>query len=170
MRSPWLSFLSVALCVGLAACARAKAPAADPKSVADYFDIKVGDKVVHMQLAVLDFEQEHGLMDRRDLKPDDGMIFVYAHPQQMHFWMHNTPTALDIGFFDPQGVLREVYPMEPYDESTISSRSANIQFPLEMNQGWFARNGVRPGAKLDLAALAAAMKARGFEPRRYGLE
>ena len=41
---------------------------------------------------------------------------------------------------------------------------------MEMNQGWFEFNGVKPGAKLDLKALAAALKARGFAPRDYGLE
>lgn len=137
--------------------------------MSDFFDIKVGDKVVHMQLAVTEPEQERGLMERRDLKPDDGMLFVYAKPQQMHFWMHDTPTALDIGFFDGNGVLREVYPMQPFDESTVSSRSADIKFPLEMNQGWFSNNGVHPGAQLDLKAVTAALRARGFDPQKFGL-
>jgi uncharacterized membrane protein (UPF0127 family) len=156
----------------LVACARDKAPqsAAAPKSVHAYFEIKVGAKTVRMQLAVTDVEQERGLMERRDLGADDGMLFVYARPQQMHFWMRNTPTPLDIGFFDSTGVLREVYPMQPYDESTISSRRDDIKFPLEMNQGWFSRNGVRPGTQLDLKALATALKARGFDPAKFGLE
>lgn len=162
---------AVTLC-GLTACGAGNKDAeATPirKTVADFFPIKVGDKMVRVQLAILDAEQERGLMYRRDLGRDDGMLFVYAKPQQMNFWMRNTPTALDIGFFDPDGVLFEVYPMQPFDETTVSSRSANVKFPLEMNQGWFAQNGIRPGAKLDLKALAAAVKARGFEPRQYGL-
>lgn len=142
---------------------------ATPKTIADYFPIRVGDKVVNMQLAVTDGEQERGLMERRDLQPDQGMIFVYAQPQQMHFWMHDTPTPLDIGFFDPKGVLLEVYPMQPFDETTVSSRSSDIKFPLEMNQGWFSRNGVKPGDRIDLKAVAQALHDRGLDPANFGL-
>lgn len=156
---------------GLASCGdAAKTTAAEParKTVADFFPIRVGDKVVRMQLAVLESEQERGLMHRRDLGPDQGMLFVYTAPRQMRFWMRNTPTPLDIGFFDPNGVLLEIYPMQPFDESGVGSRSNRVQYPLEMNQGWFRENGVRPGAKLDLKALAEALKARGFDPRKFG--
>ncbi len=147
-----------------------KAPATTPKSVADYFPIKVGDRVVRMQLAVLEQEQEHGLMERTDLAADAGMIFIYGTTQRMSFWMHNTPTPLDIGFFSADGTLVEIYPMLPYDEKTVSSRSQDLKFALEMNLNWYRDNGVKPGAKLDLKALAAAVKARDFVPRKLGLE
>jgi hypothetical protein len=157
----------------LAACGDGKPTAAAAeaavKTVSDFFPIKVGEKTVRMQLVVLAPEMEHGLMDRRDLGRDDGMIFVYAKPQQMSFWMHNTPTPLDIGFFDSGGVLREFYPMQPFDETTVTSRSDELHYALEMNQGWYRGNGIKPGAQLDLKALAAALKARGFEPRKFGL-
>lgn len=125
--------------------------------------------MVSMQLAVLRAEMEHGLMGRRDLGRDEGMLFVYLRPQQMSFWMHDTPTPLDIGFFNSRGELVEIYGMQPFDETPTNSRSGSLQFALEMNQGWFAANGVRPGAKLDLKALAAALKARDFAPRKFGL-
>jgi uncharacterized protein len=142
---------------------------ASPKTVDDFFPIKVGDKTVRMQLAVREPEMERGLMERRNLGRDDGMIFVYAKPQQMSFWMHNTPTPLDIGFFDSGGMLEEIYPMHPYDETTVGSRSAMLQFALEMNQGWFHDNGIKPGMELDRKALVAALKARGFDPAKFGL-
>ena len=148
------------------AAAAAPAPA---KTVADFFNIKVGDKTVRMQLAVRADEMQRGLMERRDLGRDDGMLFVYEQPQRMSFWMHNTPTALDIGFFDAAGVLQEVYPMHPFDETTVASRGERLRFALEMNQGWFGQNGVKPGAQLDVKALAEALKARGFEPAKFGL-
>ncbi len=166
-----LALVGLALAAALAACGKDRTPPADtmPKTVADVFPIKVGDKVVRMQLAVSEPEQERGLMERRDLGADDGMLFVYAKPQQMHFWMHDTPTPLDIGFFDANGILVEFYPMQPFDETTVSSRSADIKYPLEMNQGWFSKNAIKPGAKLDLKAVAKALRERGFEPRNFGL-
>ena len=156
----------------LAGCGK-KPEAAPPevyKSVADFFPIKVGDRTVQMQLAVFPLEMQHGLMGRRDLGPDQGMIFIYQKPERMNFYMRNTPTPLDIGYFTGDGRLREVYPMYPFDERTVSSRSEAIQFSLEMNQGWYTANGVKPGAQLDLKALAAALKARGFEPKEFKLE
>lgn len=153
---------------GAAGTASAAAPAT-ARTVADFFPIAVDGKTVRMQLAVRPGEMERGLMGRRDLGRDDGMIFVYERPQKMSFWMKNTPTPLDIGFFDADGVLREVYPLYPFDERAVSSRGENLKFALETNQGWYAANGVKPGAKLDLKAIGAAMKARGFELRRYGL-
>lgn len=139
------------------------------KTVADFFPIKVGDKTVRMQVAVLPGEQERGLMNRRDLGRDDGMIFVFAQPRKMSFWMKNTPTALDIAYFTPEGELAEVWPAYPLDEKPIPSRSDRLKFVVETNQGWFRANGVQPGAKLDMKALTEALKARGFEPRNFGL-
>jgi uncharacterized membrane protein (UPF0127 family) len=152
-------------------CGRGDAPReqAAPKTIADFFVITVGDRPVKMQLAVRSREMERGLMERRDLRPDEGMLFVYPGTQQMSFWMRNTPTPLDIGFFTADGVLKEIYPLHPYDESAVRSRSAELKFALEMNQGWFAGNEVKPGAKLDLKALAEALRARGFEPWEYGV-
>jgi uncharacterized protein len=97
------------------------------------------------------------------------MVFVFPAPQRMGFYMRNTPTPLTIGYFDADGVLREKYDMHPFDETTVSSRSDRIQFCVEMNQGWYDRNGIKPGAQLDLKALMAAMKARGVDPVEYGM-
>lgn len=168
--------LAVLVSAGLSACAKENAPAAGSaaaaaaqKTVRDFFPIKVGDRTVRMQLAVRSAEMQRGLMERRDLGPDDGMIFIYDKPQQMTFWMRNTPTPLDIGFFTSDGVLEEVLAMHPFDEKTVSSHSRELRFALEMNQGWYRTNGIKPGAKLDQKALAEALKVRGFVPARYGL-
>lgn len=168
-----LAIVAVAL-LPLAACAKGGDPvtsgaAVHAKTVADFFPIAVGQKTVRMQFAVRPGEMQHGLMERRDLGRDEGMIFVYEKPQQMSFWMRNTPTPLDIGFFSPEGVLEEVYAMYPFDETSVTSHGERLRFALEMNQGWFRENGVKPGAQLDLKAVAAALKARGFEPARYGI-
>jgi uncharacterized membrane protein (UPF0127 family) len=167
---PVAGFVGCEKAGSMAATSSSSVATSTPKSVADFFPIKVGDKVVRMQLAVRPAEMQRGLMERRDLGPDDGMIFVYDKPQQMSFWMRNTPTALDIGFFRVDGVLEEIYPMYPFDEKTVTSRSDRLHFALETNQGWFAANGVKPGVKIDVKALAAALKARGFDPRKFGLD
>ena len=134
------------------------------KTIDERFAIKVGDRTVAMQVAASHDEMERGLMFRSSLGADEGMIFVYDQPQQMNFWMRNTEIPLNIGFFDAGGELKETYEMYPHDEKTVSSHSRALQYALEMNPGWFSRNGLKPGAKLDLKALADALRARGFTP------
>ena len=169
----WRRAGRVALILALAGlaggCSRG-GPAAPPRTVSDWFTIRVGDQPVRMQIAVTEAEMARGLMERRDLAPDQGMLFVYGQPQALSFWMRDTPLPLDIGYFDATGALREIYQMQPNDDTKIASRGRDLQFALEMNQGWYLRNGVKPGAKLDLAAVKQALRARGFELKRFGLE
>lgn len=138
------------------------------KSIEDRFAIQVGERTVQMQVALLPAETQQGLMFRRSLQPEEGMLFVFDRLQQMSFWMRNTYLPLDIGYFDAEGVLREIYPMYPHDERPVASRG-RMQFALEMNQGWYRHHGVKPGARLDLAALAGAIRARGLDPADYNL-
>jgi uncharacterized membrane protein (UPF0127 family) len=154
----------------LAACGRSDAAkGAGPKSVEDRFAIKVGAQTVQMQVAALPNELQKGLMFRKTMGEDEGMLFVFTSPQQQGFWMRNTTLPLDIGYFDASGELKEIYPMYPLDERSVTSRARDIQFCLEMNQGWYKRHEVKPGAKLDLKAVAAALKARDLKPEAAGL-
>jgi hypothetical protein len=155
----------------LTACGEAKkeAPAA-VKSFEEFFPIKIGDRTVRLQVAALPAETQQGLMFRKELGADDGMLFVFGRPQKLGFYMRNTTIPLDIGYLDAKGVLREIYPLYPLDERSVASRSSDVQFALEMNQGWFKRSGVAPGAQLDLKAVAAALRARGLKPEAAGLK
>jgi uncharacterized membrane protein (UPF0127 family) len=59
--------------------------------------------------------------------------------------MRNTLVPLSCAYIDPQGTVLELYDMKPRDETSIPSQSDQVQYVLEMNQGWFERHGVRPG-------------------------
>lgn len=132
-----------------------------PVAADTYFPLQVGDRSVRVQLAVEPDETQRGLMYRESMGPDEGMIFIFPGPDQRGFWMKNTRIPLDIAYINPEGVIREIYPMHPGDTTTVASRGKDIQFALELNQGWFRENKVTPGARIDLSQLVAAMKARG---------
>lgn len=169
--------LSAAL-LAVAGCAKGEsgthaepkvASGAEAKGPDAFFPFTVGEKTLRVQVVVNQDEQQRGLMGRRDLGADDGMIFVYPMPQEMSFWMRDTPTPLDIGFFKEDGTLGEIYAMYPFDETPVRSAGPDYTLALEVNQGWFAKNGLKPGAKLNLAQLADALRARGFRPERYAV-
>lgn len=169
--TPRLGLVAALWVLSLAGCAQRPAPREAPAAAAasTYFTIGVDSHPLRVQLAVRDREMERGLMGRRDLGPDDAMLFVFRSPTTLNFWMRDTPSALDVGYFGADGILREVYPMFPFDERPVTSRSHELQFALEVNQGWFESHGVRGGARIDLRSVAAALKARGFDPVVYGL-
>jgi uncharacterized protein len=152
-------------------CGSGKPPDAGggDKTVFDHFTIGLGGHPVSLQFAVNEAEQQRGLMQRPDLGKDEGMIFVDTAPKQENFWMKNTPEPLDVAFLAPSGVIAEIYPLYPFDLRPVMSRSDRLQFAVEMPQGWFAANGVRPGAGIDLKSLAAALRERGFDPAKFGL-
>lgn len=58
---------------------------------------------------------------------------------------------------DDEGVLREVYRLAPLDERPVTSRRDDLVYALELNQGWFQRHSVSPGARLDLDDVARAL-------------
>ena len=162
--------LALAAALLLTACGGSDAAkSVAPKTVDDRFAIKVGERTVQVQIAALPDEMQKGLMFRKTMGEDEGMLFVFTVPQAQGFWMRNTTLPLDIGYFDATGELKEFYPMYPLDEKTVLSRSRSIQFCLEMNQGWYGRSGVKAGARLDLQAVAEALKARGLKPEQAGL-
>jgi uncharacterized protein len=171
--SPWPRAGAVAalvLALGLAVAGCAKAPQADPslKTVWDHFKVDVGGHPASLQFAITSAEQERGLMQRPDLGRDEGMIFVFHEAARQNFWMRNTPEPLDIAYLGPDGSIYEIYHMLPLDERGIPSRSDRIHFAVEMPQGWFEANGVRPGALVDMKAVSDAVKARGFDPSKFG--
>ncbi len=113
------------------------------------------------ELAITDAQVQRGLMGRGAIGADEGMLFIYAQPMQMQFWMKNTPLELDIGYFDADGLLQEIHPLAPLDLSIVASRSTRIRFALEVRRGWFADHGLAVGSRLDLALVDAAIAEEG---------
>ena len=117
--------------------------------------LKVGDKIITVELAQTDAEQMRGLMFRRVLKENEGMLFIYDDENFRSFWMKNTFVPLSIGFFDGKGRLIDIQDMEPA-KSTIQvnwpsyTSTGKAKYALEVNQGWFKKNKIKLG---DLIAI-----------------
>jgi uncharacterized membrane protein (UPF0127 family) len=90
-------------------------------------------------------ETETGMMFRKSMGENDGMIFSLGYPQQASFWMKNCFVPLSVAYIDPDGVIEEIHPLQPQDTNAVVSSVNNIQFTLETPQGWFDRHRVTTG-------------------------
>lgn len=86
-----------------------------------------------------------GMMYRDPLTEEEGMLFIYPYPQRVSFYMANTPSPLSCAYLDPEGVIREIHDLHPFDLNSIRSKSHAIQYVLEMRQGWFQDHGIGVG-------------------------
>ena len=105
----------------------------------------VGAEEIVAELATTDNEIQTGLMFRREMPEHEGMLFVFAAPFRASFWMKNTILPLTCAYIDSKGTILELRNMTPHDETAITAVTDQVQYVLEMNQGWFARKNVRPG-------------------------
>lgn len=88
-----------------------------------------------------------GLMQRRSLPPNGGMLFVFERPGVQCFWMKDTLLPLTIAFLADDGRIVNLADMQPGAlESHCSAEP--VRLALEMAQGWFAQRGLKPGERL----------------------
>ncbi len=90
-----------------------------------------------------------GLMYREELAENLGMLFVFESTQILSFWMRNTFIPLDIAFIDAGGLIVDIQRMEPLDESRQYISAAPALYALEVNAGWFEKNSVKRGSKVQ---------------------
>lgn len=102
-----------------------------------------------VEIAADPASRAHGLMERRDLPPDSGMLFDYHTPQDVAFWMKNTPLPLDMLFIRADGTISAIVASAtPYSETPIPSVEP-VQAVLELNGGRAAELGIKPGDKVQ---------------------
>jgi len=88
-----------------------------------------------------------GLMHRKSMPQGSGMVFVFEENAPHCMWMKNTLIPLSVAFIDESGAIINIADMTPHSEqSHCAARPA--RYALEMNKGWFAQRGIKPGAKL----------------------
>lgn len=115
-----------------------------------------GDHSYQVEIADEPAEKALGLMFRRHLPRDHGMIFLYEAPRAMSMWMQNTAIPLDMIFITEDGrVLRTEANTKPFSTDVIHS-GGNAIAVLELNGGEAARIGLKAGDQVDFKRLGAA--------------
>lgn len=137
-----LAAVAVALCV--AGAARAELPVVE---------LGAGMHRIRAELADTFAARIQGLMHRKALAPNAGMLFVFDGNDIHCMWMKNTLIPLSVAFIDEAGAIVNIADMQPHDERSHCALKP-VRYALEMERGWFARRGIKPGARL-----------RGLEPR-----
>lgn len=117
--------------------------------------IKIGTRAIRVEIADTESKRQRGLMFRKKLDKDTGMLFIFPHEQPLSFWMKNTFIDLDIGFFDRHKKLINIVQMEAVksemDQSLPSYSSERpAQYALEVPKFWFKENKIKLGTKLHL--------------------
>lgn len=123
----------------------------------------VGPEEITAEIAARPREIQTGMMFRTNVVDGDAMLFIYPQPQQAGFWMMNCPSPLSCAYINPEGIIEEIYDMEPFNTNAIVARSSNILFVLETNQGWFDRNHIRTGMLVQ--AESGSLTGTFFRPR-----
>jgi uncharacterized membrane protein (UPF0127 family) len=110
--------------------------------------LNAGIHNIEAEVAQSPAERSTGLMHRREMPVNHGMLFAFERPGVQCFWMKNTLLPLSIAFRADDGTIVNIADMKP--ETTDSHCSAKaVRYALEMNQGWFAKRGLQSGTKLS---------------------
>jgi len=88
-----------------------------------------------------------GLMYRKSMAQNAGMLFIFDEAQVHCMWMKNTLIPLSVAFIDDRGAIVNIEDMEPQTEASHCAGQP-VRYALEMNRGWFAARGVKPGSRL----------------------
>jgi uncharacterized protein len=109
---------------------------------------------VAVEVASTEPQREVGLMFRKHLDDNAGMIFVFPDAAPRNFWMHNTPIPLDMIFADATGrVTGIVANAEPFSDKLLGVEG-NAEYVLEVNGGFCAKNGIKAGDKMDFSGFS----------------
>jgi uncharacterized membrane protein (UPF0127 family) len=103
---------------------------------------------------IVDTPEGHaqGLMGRKKLGDNSGMLFVFPRSKRLSFWMANTYIPLDIAFVGADGRIRQIEKMSPLCTKSIPSRD-ECRYALEVNEGWFSKNGIEVGAQVAMPPM-----------------
>ena len=111
-------------------------------------ELAAGFHRIEVEVAADQPNRMQGLMQRRAMPANQGMLFVFPQIERHCMWMRNTFLPLSIAFLDEQGSILNIEDMKPQTENNHCA-SGPARFALEMNVGWFASKGLKPGVRIS---------------------
>ena len=138
-----LHFLAVSLLLASSASRAQDAPQRLPAVT-----LTAGMHLIQAEVAGTPEQRSIGLMHRPKMGASEGMLFVFESQSQQCFWMKNTLLPLSIAFLSDDGRVVNIEDMAP---RTLGSHCSSkpVRFALEMNQGWFAKRGIKAGSSIQ---------------------
>ena len=120
------------------------------------YPLRIKKHEIRAEVANTEQGRLRGLMFRDKLAENSGMIFSYPRAQRAAMWMKNTRIALSVAFIDANGRILNIAEMEPFSRQAHASSGA-AAYALEMNGGWFSKQGIKAGDLVEgLKGLPAA--------------
>lgn len=150
----WLGWLLSLCAPTLPAFAQERQPSA-PLVELPRIELRAGMHRIVAEVASTHEARSKGLMFREQLPLNQGMLFIFEQPSHYCFWMKNTPLPLSIAFLRNDGTIAKLADMQALSEKSHCSNEA-VRFALEMEQGWFARKGLREGSRIGHQGLFGA--------------
>jgi uncharacterized membrane protein (UPF0127 family) len=156
---PWMSTMhsirQTLQLLGLAmACVGSAGAQSEAQPRLDSITLQAGMHNIRAEVARTPLQTQAGMMFRREMGTHEGMLFVFEGLSKRCFWMKNTLLPLSIAFIADDGSIVDLADMQPQSEASHCS-SQPVRFALEMNQGWFAKRGIKPGFKLKGAPFGS---------------
>jgi uncharacterized membrane protein (UPF0127 family) len=109
--------------------------------------LTAGMHLIQAQVATTPEQQAVGLMHRKEMPANEGMLFIFAQASRQCFWMQNTLLPLTAAFIADDGTIVNLADMKPQTTASHCSEKP-VRYVLEMNQGWFAKRGLKAGSRL----------------------
>lgn len=140
-------FLHQLLGVVFACLCSASNAQSEPQPTLPTRTLSVGLYLIQAEVAATPEQRQTGLMLRKNLGTNAGMLFIFDENEKHCMWMHNTLVPLSVAFIADDGRIINIENMSPRSEKTHCAKQP-ARYALEMNQGWFARRGIQPGSVL----------------------
>jgi uncharacterized membrane protein (UPF0127 family) len=124
-------------------------PAAAQQSPTEFrvIALQAGIHLIQAEIGANPSERERGLMFREKLGPNQGMAFLFDQLAIHCMWMKNTYLPLSVAFLSEDGTILNIADMKPRTEDSHCAEKP-ARYALEMNLGWFAKRGIKAGARI----------------------
>jgi uncharacterized protein len=110
-------------------------------------ELTAGFHRIEAEVAANNTARMQGLMQRKSMATQRGMLFVFDRDAQHCMWMKNTFLPLSVAFIDEQGRILNIEDMQPQSEDNHCAAKP-ARYALEMNVGWFAQRGIKRGDRI----------------------